>query len=206
MNPELIPVILGAAGLTVGLGVVLLMLFHKGRRRAESLGPAFDLGTSHPAGVLASAVEGLYNGYACRYVVQYASQYDRGGGSLRISVNAPHRWSVEVAKTSTRMLARLGLLKDFEIGEPELDQHLRFAAADEGVVRSVFGSGAVRDAMRRLGFSQNFESCHVREDRVDIRWSPRMLELDEDPEILRSRLEIAATLVGACGYPPRLAP
>ena len=206
MNANSIPVILGAAALTIGLGVVLLLLRQKGRRRAKRLGAAFDLGTSRPAGVLDSAVEGLYSGYSCRYFVQYASQYDRGGASLRLSVDAPHRWTVEVAKTGTRLLARLGLLKDFEIGDSELDQHLRFAAPDEGVLRSVFGSEGVRDAMRRLGFSENFETCHVRLDRVDVRWSPRMPELDEDPEILRSRLEIASSLVGACGYPPRLAP
>lgn len=206
MNPDSIPVILGAAVLTVGLGAVLLQLLHKGRRRAERLGRVFELGTSRPAGVLDSAVEGLYRGYSCRYLVQYASQYDRGGGTLRISMTSPHRWTVEVANAGSRLLARLGLLKDFDIGDPELDQHLRFAASDETVLRSLFGSGAVRDAMRSLAASENFESCHVRLDRVDVRWSPRMPKLDEDPEVLGSRLEMVSSLIAACGYPPRLAP
>jgi hypothetical protein len=205
MNADSIPVILGAAALSVGLGVVLSLLLHKGRRRAKRLGPAFELGTSRAAGFLDSAVEGLYRGHACRYLIHYASQYDRGGASLRISVIAPHRWTVAIANIGSRLLARLGLLKDFEIGDPELDQNLRFAAADESVLRSVFESESARDAMRLLAGSENFESCHVSPDRVDVRWSPRAPKLDEDPETLRERLEIVISLIVACGYPPRLA-
>jgi hypothetical protein len=206
MNPESIPVILGAAVLTVGLGTVLLLLLYKGRRRAARLGPAFDLGTSRPAGFLDSAVEGLFNGYSCRYLVQYASQYDRGGGCLQVSVTSAQQWTAEIANTGSRLLARLGFLKDFDIGDLELDQRLRFAAADEGILRSVFGSGAVRDSLRLLSDSDNFESCHVRPDRVAVRWSPRTPKLDEDPEVLRLRINIVVSLIAACGYPPRMAP
>ena len=99
-------------------------------------------------------------------------------------------------------MAKLGLLKDFEIGDRELDEHFRFAADEEGYLRSIFGVEAVRDAMHVLAASENFESVHVRPERVDVKWSPRMPRLDEDPETLRTRLEFVTTLMVACGYPP----
>jgi hypothetical protein len=107
-----------------------------------------------------------------------------------------------VAKPGTRILAKFGLLRDFEIGDRELDEHFRFSADEEGNLRSVFGTEPVRDAMNVLTASENFESIRVRQARVDVRWSPRMPQLDEEPETLRARLEFVATLVLACGYPP----
>jgi len=202
MDSEIAKLALVVAVLTGGLAVVFFMLVKKGRVRAEKLGVAFELGTSKPAGVLGSATDGLYRGYSCRYQIQYPSQYDRGGANLRFAVTSPHQWSAEVTKTGTRMLAKFGLLKDFEVGDRELDEHFRFAGDEEGNLRSVFGTEAVRDAMHVLTASENFESIRVRPERVDVRWSPRMPRLDEEPETLRTRLEFVTTLVVACGYPP----
>jgi hypothetical protein len=202
MDPDFVKLILVVAVLTGGLALALYILVRKGRQRAEKLGVAFELGTSRPAGVLGSAVDGLYRGYSCRYQIQYASQYDRGGSSLRLMVSSPGQWTAEVTKPGTRLLTRFGLLEDFEIGDRELDEHLRFAAADEGTLRSLFGTEAVRDAMHILAASDNFESIRVRSERIDVRWSPRMPKLDEDPEALRARLDFVTALVQACGYPP----
>jgi hypothetical protein len=202
MDPELAKLALVVAFLTGGLALTLLILRNKGRRRAERLGAAFELGTSRPAGVLGSALDGLYRGYSCRYLIQYASQYDRGGAILRFAVTSPHRWTAEVSKTGTRMLARFGLLKDFEIGDRDLDENLRFAADEEGTLWALFGTEAVLNAMHIIAASESFESVHVRAERIDVRWSPRMPRLDEDPEALRARLELVTALVVACGYPP----
>ncbi len=202
MDPEIAKLALVAATLTGGLAVVLFILVNKGRQRAATLGVAFELGTSKAAGVLGSAVDGLYRGYSCRYQIQYPSQHDRGGANLRFTVTSSHQWSAEATKPGTRMLAKFGLLKDFEIGDRELDEHFRFAGGEEENLRSVFGTEAVRDAMHVLTASENFESIRVRPERVDVRWSPRMPRLDEEPETLRTRLEFVATLVSACGYPP----
>ena len=65
-----------------------------------------------------------------------------------------------------------------------------------GGVREVTGS------MHVLAASENFESVRVRSDRVDVRWSPRMKALDEDPEALRRRLEYTTNLLVALGYTP----
>ena len=202
MDSEITKLALVVALLAGGLAVVLFMLVQKGRQRAEKLGVAFELGTAKPAGVLGSAVDGLYRGYSCRYQIQYPSQHDRGGSILRLAITSPHQWSAEVTKPGTRLMAKFGLLRDFEIGDRELDEHLRFSADEEASLRSVFGTEAVRDAMHVLTASENFESIRVRPERVDVRWSPRTPRLDEDPEALRTRLEFVATLVSACGYPP----
>ena len=202
MDPNFVMLVLVVALLMGGLAFAVYLLLRTGWRRAERLRVAFELGTSKPAGVLGSAVDGLYRGYSCRYQVQYPSQYDRGGASLRLMVSSPHQWSTEVAKPGTRLLTRFGLLKDFEIGDRELDEHFRFAADDEGSLRSIFATEAARDAMHVLVASENFESVRVRPERVDVRWSPRMPKLDEEPEALRARLEFVVPLVQACGYPP----
>ena len=202
MESEIAKLALAVAVLAGGLAVVLFILVSKGRRRAERLGIAFELGTSKPAGVLGSAVNGLYRGYSCRYQIQYPSQYDRGGSNLRFVVTPPHQWSCEAAKPGTRILTQFGLLRDFEIGDRELDEHFRFTADEEGSLRSIFANEAVRNAMHVLTASENFESIRVRPDRLDVRWSPRTPRLDEEPEALRTRLEFVTTLVLACGYPP----
>jgi hypothetical protein len=202
MDPELARLVLVVVLLAAGLALILIILRSGGRRRAERLAPAFELGTGRVSGFLGSAIDGLYRGYSCRYQIQQASQYDRGGANLRLALSAPHQWTAEVSKPQTRMLARFGLLKDFEVGDVELDEHLRFAADDEGTLRALFGAETVRNAMRPLTESDNFESLRAREDRVDVRWSPRAPKLDEDPEALRVRLELVTALVLACGYPP----
>jgi hypothetical protein len=202
MEPEIAKLALVVTILASGLAVALYLLVRTGRRRAEKLGVAFELGTSKPAGVLGSAVDGLYRGYSCRYQIQYPSQHDRGGANLRFAVTSPHQWSAELTKPGTRMLTKFGLLKDFEIGDRELDEQFRFAADEEASLRSVFGTEAVRAAMHVLTSSENFESVRVRPERVDTRWSPRMPRLDEEPETLRTRLDLVTALVSACGYPP----
>jgi hypothetical protein len=202
MDPEITKLALVVALLTGGLTVALYILARKGRRRVERLRDAFELGTARSAGLLGSAIDGLYRGYSCRYQVQYASQYDRGGASLRVSAVSPHPWTAELSKPGVRLLTRFGLLKDFEIGDRELDEHLRFSSNDEVGLRSLFGTEAVRDALHVLASSENFESVRARKEKMDVRWSPRMPRLDEDPKELRARLEYVIALVQACGYSP----
>lgn len=202
MDPDFVFIAVGVAILLGGLLLALVVLLGKGRKRAERLAPAFELGTSSPEGFLGSNVGGLYRGYSCRFQIRYASQYDRGGATLRVAASSPHRWTAEIEKPGTRLLAKFGLLKDLEIGDRELDQHIRFAADDEGNLRSLFGSESVLDAMHVLSASENFESVQVRSNTVNVTWAPRMEKLDEDPEALRMRLEDVVTLVIACGYPP----
>ena len=156
METEILKMALVATVLVGVLALAAVVLLGKGRRRAERLAPAFELGTAKPTGFLANSISGLYRGFSCRYLVQYASQYDRGGATLRLSVESPHQWSAEVERPGARMLTKFGLLEDFEIGHRDLDDHLRFAGPDEGVLRSLFGMDKVLDQMHILAASENF--------------------------------------------------
>ena len=202
MDPEFVKIAVGVAVLIGGLALMLILLLGKGRKRAEQLAPAFELGTARPTGILGSALAGLYQGYSCRYQIQYPSQYDRGGAALQLAVTSPHQWTAEVEKPGARLLSKFRLIQDLEIGDRELDEHLRFAGKDEGSLRSLFGAESVLDAMHILAASENFESIHVHPEKVAIRWSPRMPQLDENADVLRSRLELVTALIAACGYPP----
>jgi len=204
MDPDILKIVIGAAVLTAGLGIMVVVLRYMGRRRLQRLGPAFELGTSKSEGFLGVAVGGVYRGYSCRLLIQHASQYDRGGATLRVAASSPHRWSAEISKPGALLLVKVGLFKDLDVGDQMLDERLRFSADDEGSLLSLFGVEAVRAAMHELVASENFESIHAREDRVDVKWSPRVVKIDEDPDVLRVRLELATAVVAACSYTPRL--
>jgi hypothetical protein len=206
MDADLLKIAIAVAVLLAGFAMMVVLLHGKGRKRFDRLSPAFELGTSKPTGFLGSAVGGLYRGYSCRYQIQYASQYDRGGAILQVSVTSPHQWSAELEKPGSRLLARFGLVQDLECGDADLDQHFRFAARDEGIVKPLFGNESVLAAMHLLAAGENFDNIHVRADRVDVKWSPREPQLDEDSEVLRGRLEYVTAFVVACGYPPSLPP
>ncbi len=206
MDPDILKIVIVAATVIVGLAVMAAVFRSKGRRRLERLGPAFELGTSRAEGFLGTRIGGIYRGYSCSLLIQHPSQYDRGGATLRVAASSPHRWSAEVPNPGARIMVKVGLFKDLSVGDQLLDEHLRFSAEDEGSLASLFGTEAVRAAMHRLVGSENFESIHTREDRIDVKWSPRVASLDDDPEVFRSRLELVTELVAACSYSPRLEP
>lgn len=202
VNSDILVVSLAAVAVVFLLGGFAAYVWHSGQRRLESLSPAFELGTTRLVGPLGNTVEGLYRGFTCRYTVRHPSQHDRGGANLRLFVSSPHSWSAEVDSPASRLLVRIGVLKDVEIGDHDLDQRLRFSASDEGAARSIFGVGGVRTAMQALADSENFEGVATREGRIDVKFAPRSPELDDDPEALRTRLDLAVALAVACGYPP----
>lgn len=199
-------IIVLAAGLAiVAVPVAAATVIHRiARRRRERLAPAFELGTCRGAGPLGTIVEGLYRGYSCRYAVQHASQYNPGGASVRLAATSPVAWSAQLADAGSRLMVKVGLLKDVEVGADEFDQRLRFTAEEEGALRSLVGTETVRSALGALLASPNFAAVRVRADRLEARWVPRSPSLDEDPEVLRFRLEAVVTLAGACGCSPRL--
>lgn len=204
MDPDILRIAIVAAAVIFGLSVMAAVLRYKGRRRLERLGPAFELGTSRSDGFLKTRVGGIYRGYSCSLLIQHASQYDRGGAVLRVAAASPHIWSAEISNPGARLMVKVGLFKDLDVGDQILDERLRFSAEDEGTLTSIFGIEAVRAAMHRLLGSENFESIHTRMDRIDAKWAPRATALDEDPDVLRARLELVTEFVAACSYSPRL--
>jgi len=206
MDPDLLKMVTVAVALILGLGVMATVLRFKGRRRLERLGRAFELGTSRSEGFFKTRVGGIYRGYSCSLMIQHASQYDRGGAALRVGASSPHCWSAEISNPGARLMVKVGLFKDLDVGDSFLDERLRFSAEDEASLTSIFGTETVRVAMQRLVGSENFESIHTHEDRVDVKWSPRDAALDEDPDVLRTRLDLVTDFVAACSYSPRLDP
>jgi hypothetical protein len=191
----------GAAVLAIA---VVMALRRRGLRRMEALAPAFELGTARVGGPFGYSIDGLYQGYSCRYSIEQRSQYTPGGGNLRIRAISQQEWSVGIRDMGSQLMVRVGILKDFPIGDAELDERLRFSGADQTVVMSVFAADAVREAARTLAGTQNFSSVTVRPDRVEIKWKPSNPDVDQSSDVVRTRLAAAIALMTACGYPPQI--
>jgi hypothetical protein len=191
-----------AAGALVAL--IVAVARGQAQRLFDRLAPAFELGTARRARVLPPAVEGLFQGYTCRYGIEQRSQYSPGGANLRVRVSSPLRWSASLQDAGSRLLVSVGILKDLAIGDDELDQKLRLAGSDASALTSLLGQQRTRTALRSLVETEGFASITVRTDRVDVKWTPRRPERDEDPTVLRVRLSAAVDLLAACGYPPMM--
>jgi len=205
-NPMTTDDLLAATAIAVvlsGLGVAIGLFRKSGQARFELLAPAFELGTCRKIGPWGAALEGLFQGYSCRYIIQPASQNNPGGAVLRVAITGGVPWSAEMPGAGTRLMIRMGILQDLEIGEPDLDSSLRFAAGDENALRNLFGSTQVRASFRRITEGENLAGVRVTPHRFEIRWAPRNRDLDEDVGVLRQRLENAVGSVAACRYPPR---
>ncbi len=189
----------------IGLAVAVAMIRRVGRKRLIRLAPAFDFGTCKKVGPFGMTVTGLYGGFTCRYTIHPASQHNPGGASLRLGVTGAGAWSADVAGAGSRLLVKMGVLRDLETGDPDLDLRLRFTADDESGLRSMFGADHVRTAFRNVLATENFVGVQCRTDRLETRWRPRDRRLDEDGDILRKRLDAVAGLAAACGYVPRMA-
>ena len=191
--------ILAIAAVLTAVGIAVVVMRRNGVKRFETLAPAFDFGSSRKIGLFGMTVEGLYHGYSCRYTIQPASQYSPGGASLRLAVSAAGSWSAEVANAGSRLMVKMGVLKDLEVGDPDLDLRLRFTADDDGSLRTLFGVAGVRTALREVLAIENFASARLGKNGLEVRWSPRERRLDEDVDILRRRLETYE--LAACPLP-----
>jgi hypothetical protein len=191
-----------AAGVLAIVAIGLALMRRHSRRLHDRLAPAFDLGTTRRGSSLPPTVEGLFQGYTCRYGLERRSQYSAGGATLRIRASSPLRWSASRKDVASRLLASIGILRDLAIGDEELDARLRVSAGDAPTLMSLFGQQRTRAALRALAGTEGFASISVRAARADVKWSPRRPELDEDPSVLRRRLSAAVELLAACGCPP----
>jgi len=207
MNPDNLRAAVAIAIVMIGVGIAVVLMRRYGRKLLEKLGPAFEFGTCRRVGIFGLfglGVEGLSRGFTCRYSIQPASQHNPGGASLCLMVNGGATWSAETSGAGSRLMVKMGVLQDLEIGDPELDPGLRFTAEDEGGLRSLFGTEQVRTAFRMVLETENFKRVLCRADRLEVRWSPRDRRLDEDVAVVQSRLENVTGLAAACGYLPRM--
>ncbi len=200
------PTVFLLAGLAVAavIALVVAAVRRVGRRRLETFGPAFELGTARVPGALSTSVEGLFLGYTCRYTIEQRSQYSPGGAALRIAASSPQQWTASKQDLGSRLMTQIGLFKDVTVGDQELDRRLRFSGADATTLVSLFGQERTRVALRSLSGTENFASIAVRDRRVDVKWAPRKPDLDDEPDALRLRLAAAIDLLAACGFPPAM--
>jgi hypothetical protein len=195
---------LGGLALAALILLIAAAVRRSARRRLETLGPAFELGTARVPGALSSAVEGIFHGYTCRYSTEQRSQYSPGGATLRIFASSPQQWMASKQDVGSRLMTQIGLLRDVTIGDAELDRRLRFSGADATGLMNVFGQERAREALRSLAATESFASVAVRGRRVDIKWAPRNPALDDDPDALRQRMMASVDLLTACGIPPAM--
>jgi len=203
--PELEPtqiIVLAVLGAIAAIALFVALARAQARRFVERVAPAFDFGTVRRAATVPPAVEGLRDGYSCRYAVEHRSQYSSGGASVRIRASCTVTWSAARLDAGSRLLVSLGVLKDLAIGDDELDQQLRFSASDPSVLTTTLSQPLARQALRSLAASEGFASITVRPQRAELKWSPRQEDLDEDPTMVRQRMSTAVALLAACGYPP----
>jgi len=204
MNPDDLFAAVAIAVVLCGVTIAVVVMRSRGRKLLDELAPAFDFGTRRTVGPFGLVVEGLYRGFTCRYSIHPASQHHPGGASLRLAVNGAGTWSAELAGAGSRLLVKMGFLRDLKIGDAELDLRLRFSAEDESGLDSLFAADYVRSSFREVVETANFAGVRCRADRLEARWSPRDRRLDEDGAVVRSRLEAVTGLATACGYVPRM--
>lgn len=209
-TPETLP-LLGLAAVLAATVVALIVSLRGPVRGLRKVEPAFDPGSTRMSGVLIRWLEGRSHGFAFRYRLQSASSNSPGAALLETRVLAPFDWkAVEVGHGSqlvnlgTLALVQLGLLRDAEIGEPDLDRRMRFAATSEMDLAVAFGGETPRAALRRLADTANFRGIAVHRGRCRIQWSPRDASLDDSPGTVRERMALASNLLTSLGISPGL--
>lgn len=212
MSLDLSPEVLPLLGLTAVLVATLVFLIQGTRGSARTLRkvePAFDPGSTRLTGVLVRWLEGRSRGFGFSYRLQPATANSPGAAVLMAQVVAPFDWkAVEVGQGSqlvhvgTLTLVQLGFLRDAEIGDPDLDRRLRFAATSKMDLAVAFGGESPRAALRRLADTANFRSIAVHRGRCKVQWSPRKAELDDSPDTVRERMARTADLLTSVGISP----
>jgi hypothetical protein len=173
------------------------------KRRLQRLEPVFEPGSFRLAGLPVWA-EGRHDGYPCRYRISAPGKHNPGGAFLELGVTAPFAWHAARESLVTRALSRARMLSDLRIGDPTLDDVLRFKATYPDVLGAILRVEAAREALRRLALSEAFASVGASRARLKVRWQPRRRGLDEDPEAVAGRLADAINLAAALSYPPAL--
>ena len=196
------PGILIAGILLLGLVVVPLVRMVQ-RRRLQPLEPIFEPGTFRLAGFAPVWAEGRVEGYPCRYRVVDRGKNSPGGARLELGVVAPFPWHASPANVLTRALANVGVMRDLEIGDPQLDERLRFTAAEPERLAGQFRVDTAREALRRLAGGEAFAGIGTSDGALSVRWQPRRRGIDENPEAVRRRISETIGVATALSYAPR---
>lgn len=208
LPPEALP-LLGLATVLVATVAFLILGLRGSVRSLRKVEPAFDPGSTRISGVLVRWLEGRSRGFGFRYRLQPSTNNSPGAALLAAHVVAAFDWkAVEVGhgpqllNLGTFALVQLGLLHDAEIGDPDLDRRLRFAATSEMELVVAFGGDSPRAALRQLADAVNFHSIVVHRGSCRVQWSPRDASLDDSPDVVRERMARVAELLTSLGVSP----
>jgi hypothetical protein len=201
-DSELVSILIAVA-VTALTFVIIVFVVRTQRRKLARLEPLFEPGSLRVAR-MGGWIAGSARGYSCRYTIQNRSQYSPGGATLRLGVIAPINWAARKEGLLSRGMIRLGLAQDLKIGDPGLDEQLRFTAHSSSDLMGALGIGAARSALEHVSASERFQHVKVASGRCEVRWSPSNRRADVSPEVVRDRLEATLDLVTALGYPPTM--
>jgi len=189
----------------LGLGLVVLPLVRASqKRRLARLEPVFEPGSFRLAGFLPVWAEGRLDGYPCRYRISDPGKNNPGGAFLQLVATAPFPWQAVRQSAVTRTLSKAGILSDLQIGDPPLDDVLRFKAVYPDVLGAILRVEGARESLRRLAAGDAFVSVSARGSLLRVHWQPRRRGVDEDPAAVRQRLADAIGLAVSLNYPPGL--
>jgi hypothetical protein len=208
LPPEALP-FLGLVAALAATAVFLILGLSGSARCLRKVEPAFEPGSARLCGVLSRWLEGRSLGFQFRYRLQPATSNSAGAALLTARVVAPFDWKAaevghgpQVVNLGTLALVQLGILRDVDIGDPELDRRLRFATVNEMDLVVAFGGQPPRTALQRLVDTANFRGITIHKGRCRIQWAPRDASLDESPEVVRDRLGRTVNLLTALGISP----
>ena len=202
LDSELVSILIAVA-VTVATLAIIAFAVRAQRRKLARLEPLFEPGTVRVSR-MGGWIAGLMRGYTCRYTIQNRSQYNPGGATLRLGVVAPIAWAARLEGLLSRGMVRLGLTQDLKLGDPGLDERLRFTAHSSSDLMGALGISAARSALERVSTSDRFQHVKVSSGRCEVRWSPSDRRADVSEEVVRHRLDATLDLVTALGYPPQM--
>jgi hypothetical protein len=186
----------------VAAGIVLVVARVSQDRRLRGLASCFEVGTFAISGTVARWARGRVEGFECRYRIVARDRNDPGGARLRVAALARLAWQATRSNAVSRVMVRVGLMKDVEIGDPGLDETLRFSATDGGGLKGALADARAREALRRLAATDNFYSATCDGDGLTVRWRPRARAVDENPDVVTRRIAASLLLLSALGCAP----
>lgn len=186
----------------VAAGIVLVVARVVQDRRLRGLAPSFEAGTFAVTGFLTRWATGRVEGFECRYRVVDRNRNDPGGARLGVAARVPFHWQATRSSAASRAMVRIGVLHDVEIGEPQLDEALRFTAPDGVALKAALADLAAREALARLAATANFMAVSCDARGAVVRWRPRARGVDERPEVVAERIAAGLGLARALGWSP----
>jgi len=192
-NPTFVVPLIAAA-----LAVVLAIAFFVSRSRKErflALGQLLDERPRQAAGFFTLSLEGHYRERPARFRLVPGGKNQPPRFHAALGCGTSISFDIYHQNFLTRIGAALKLVKDLEIGDPNLDPEYVFSCRDEAPFASwLRGSGEARDALKRLMDDRRVEHLRLREGFLEAIRTCRSREVT-DPDNVRPVMDDLERLV-----------